>query len=222
MSIPKKVLIIDDDPIQVNIFRAGLENHNFVVATNHIGMNVPLQIEKEMPDIILLDILFPETSGLNIAEYLYQNNYPYIFISGIDDKNTLRAASNMGALGFLIKPINITQLVVEIETAVNWHNNIELKNRRHESINASIENSRKISLAVGLMMARYELNENKAFEILKQAATHRSCRSIDIANQLIDHHQSMQQTSENQDVLNDSQIMEQILIITSLQIDNYP
>jgi AmiR/NasT family two-component response regulator len=220
--MPKKVLIIDDDPIQVNIFRAGLENHNFVVATNHIGMNVPLQIEKEMPDIILLDILFPETSGLNIAEYLYQNNYPYIFISGIDDKNTLRAASNMGALGFLIKPINITQLVVEIETAVNWHNNIELKNRRHESINASIENSRKISLAVGLMMARYELNENKAFEILKQAATHRSCRSIDIANQLIDHHQSMQQTSENQDALNDSQIMEQILIITSLQIDNYP
>ena len=54
--MPKKVLIIDDDPIQVNIFRAGLENHNFVVATNHIGMNVPLQIEKEMPDIILLDI----------------------------------------------------------------------------------------------------------------------------------------------------------------------
>lgn len=188
--MPKKILIIEDDPVQLEFYSAGLKKHNYSVTTNLTGQGIPEQIKQEKPDIILLDIVLPKVSGLKIAEYLHKEFFPYIFVSSSNDQNILEQAYNLGALGFLLKPVNINQLVVEIETALHWHSEKIQLNRRKENINITIENNRKISVSIGLIMERYQINGSDAFESIRSAARSNQCRILDIAIKIIEDHEN--------------------------------
>jgi len=190
--MPTKVLIVDnEDSTILNIFNNELDNHNYSVISNPKGKCAFKQIEQEKPDIVLLNIHFPETTDTYIAEYLSEQEIPFIYMSSAQEQSILKQCHSTNALGLLLKPVNINQLVIEIETALHLHNErIEL-DRRKENINTTIDNNRKISVAIGIIMERYNSIGTEAFEAIRRAARTKQCRILDISNTLIEDHEKI-------------------------------
>jgi response regulator NasT len=91
----------------------------------------------------------------------------------------------------LLTPVSINQLIIEIETALHFDYEKKLLNRRKDNMNTTIENNRKISLAIGLVMERFQINGGKTFDVLRSAARNNQSRVLDVANKLIKDHETI-------------------------------
>ena len=187
--MPRKILIIDSDTSILKTFNKELINHDYSAVTIDKEHSVFKQIEQEKPDIVLLDIHFPDSMDTDIAERLSKEEIPFIFISGSQDQTILKQSDSINALGFLLKPVNINQLIIEIETALHLHNERIQLDRRKENINITIDNNRKVSVAIGIIMERYHSNGAQAFEVIRSAARSKQCRILDISKKIIDEHE---------------------------------
>lgn len=120
----KKILICDDDEGILDLIAFVLEDAGFEPIAEVNSLNVSKVIEKEHPDLLLLDLWMPVLSGDQVLKMLKNNpetsSLPVIVISAsIEGKDI---AAKAGANDFIAKPFDISQLVNSINHVLNWHN----------------------------------------------------------------------------------------------------
>jgi cyclic di-GMP phosphodiesterase len=118
-----KVMIVDDEPINIKVVRKYLEMEGYRNFVSTIDAPHAFEmIRKEKPDVVLLDIMMPEVSGLDILEMLSGNNetarIPVIILTATGDPETKRKALDLGATDLLAKPVDINELVPRIRNAL--------------------------------------------------------------------------------------------------------
>jgi CheY-like chemotaxis protein len=115
-----RILVIDDSTTNIVLLEAILTEKGYQIETALNAREAFLKIEKQIPDLILLDLLMPKVSGFEFLEQLRKNGEtkktPVIVISAIntDDENTQRI-KDLEAVDFLRKPIDIQYLVNRVE-----------------------------------------------------------------------------------------------------------
>jgi len=117
-----KICIIDDEKIILNLYKEKLTRLDYDVITYLSGKDAIENIPKEMPDLILLDIIMPEMDGIKTLEKIradkQMNKIPIIFLTNLDDDKVKKEAVEKGALYFLNKaeylPKNVADLIKEI------------------------------------------------------------------------------------------------------------
>jgi DNA-binding response OmpR family regulator len=79
-------------------------------------------IDKQTPDLILLDLLMPKISGFDFLEEIRKNektvNTPVIVVSALTDEENIEKIMNMGAIDFVKKPIDLQYLVDKVESVL--------------------------------------------------------------------------------------------------------
>ncbi len=185
--MPKKILVIDDDITHTVKLAQTLKENAYSVTFSHPKNPVYPLLDIDKPDLVVLDIICSHTCGL--SEYLSYNTIPFIFTCNGDGNGHIEKAYQQGASNLLLKPINAQQLIIEIETALHWHWEKQQLNRRKENIDKTINNNRKISVAIGIVMERYQIKGPDAFEILRSSARNKQHRIVDIAEKIIDAHE---------------------------------
>ncbi|MCP5455385.1 MAG: diguanylate cyclase [Thermotogae bacterium] len=119
-----KILIIDDSPIDINIINKILkeEYKTFFAKDGYKGIEVAL---KELPDIILIDIMMPGMDGYdvcrNLKNYPETKDIPIVFITAKDETEFEEKGLKAGAIDYIIKPFNPNVLKLRIK------NHVELK-----------------------------------------------------------------------------------------------
>ena len=121
--LDSKILIVDDQDTNVRVVRRYLQLENY---RNIHGLTDPMQVvafvEKLRPDLVLLDIMMPEISGMALLQQLRQHEYgqhlPVIILTAADDLETKARALNLGATDFLGKPIEPVELIPRIRNAL--------------------------------------------------------------------------------------------------------
>ena len=115
----KKILICDDDEGILEMMQMILED-DFMVIAEQNSLNVYTQIEKEKPDLILMDLWMPVLSGDQILKNIRKNeklkNIPVIIISASTDGKKI--ASEAGANGFISKPFDMDNLLETVKSLV--------------------------------------------------------------------------------------------------------
>jgi putative two-component system response regulator len=118
-----KIMIIDDEPINVKVARKYLKlegYENFVTTTE--SREAMALIEKERPDLILLDIMMPHISGLDILAALRADerwqHLPVIILTAANDQATKRRALELGCSDFLAKPVDPTELIPRLHNVL--------------------------------------------------------------------------------------------------------
>lgn len=112
-----RVILVDDDEDLLKIMEtAMLEKYDLLTETDGIeGLN---KIIKYEPDLIILDIMLPKMSGLQICESIkneiYLKDIPLIFVSAKSDKKVIEKARMLGALDFIPKPFDPLELLRKI------------------------------------------------------------------------------------------------------------
>jgi putative two-component system response regulator len=120
MEVKPTILIVDDQPTNLQILgkRLQLENYTIMAAMN--GKIALEMVEERKPDLILLDIMMPEMSGFEVCEKLKNNptsqNIPIIFLTAKTDTEDIVKAFNLGAVDYISKPFNYAELLSRIKT----------------------------------------------------------------------------------------------------------
>ena len=117
---PSRILVIDDSTTNIVLLEAVLTDKGYVIETALTVKEAFARMDKQLPDLILLDLLMPKVSGFDFLEQIRRNEMtkktPVIVISALntDDEN-LQKIKNLDAVDFLRKPIDIQYLVSLVE-----------------------------------------------------------------------------------------------------------
>jgi len=119
----KKVLIIDDEQSFLEITKINLENTGeYKVAILSEAKDIISQIHAFQPDIILLDILMPKIDGVEACRMLNNDQAgkgtPIIILSALDADKDKLMMYKLGVVDFIIKPVEIRDLIAAIEKAL--------------------------------------------------------------------------------------------------------
>ncbi len=113
-----KILIVDDNEFNVQLLVIMLAKYKYKIVTGNSGASAMQQVEKESPDLILLDIMMPDISGYDVAQKLksdpkYQD-IPILFLSALNSNEDIVKGFKYGAEGYITKPFNKEELVTRI------------------------------------------------------------------------------------------------------------
>ncbi len=119
-SFKKNVLLVDDNPMTLRNLRDMLKGlYDVSVATS--GIKAMTEIGKRRPDIIVLDYEMPVCDGKQALEMIRAEeelkDIPVIFLTGINDKDHVRAVLKLKPQGYILKPPSLDDLINEIEKA---------------------------------------------------------------------------------------------------------
>ena len=108
-----KFLIVDDEQDVVDNVSELFTLRNYAVITATSGRKALELVEKEKPNIIILDIRMPDINGIDVLKEV-KKNYPkirVIMLTGVEDESTKNMAIGLGASGYLTKPYSYSELL---------------------------------------------------------------------------------------------------------------
>jgi len=119
MDARKKILIVDDDPVNLDFFQLMLSKLGFEVLEAHDGLDALERLNDFNPDIILLDNIMPNMSGWELTKTLKDDgryrNIPIIMFSALDDVRDKVAGFELGVDDYITKPFNFSEVLARIK-----------------------------------------------------------------------------------------------------------
>lgn len=113
-----KILIVDDVMSNVLLLKVLLTNEKFAIVTASNGRQALEQVEKENPDLVLLDVMMPDMSGFEVAQHLKSNpntaDIPIIFLTALNSTADIVKGFQVGANDFISKPFNKEELIIRV------------------------------------------------------------------------------------------------------------
>ncbi len=113
------ILVVDDDEKIVKFLRLNLSGEGWHVLTARDGAEALRVVEKDSPDLVLLDIMLPRVDGFEVLRQLRQwSQVPIIGLSARGDSADKVKCLNLGADDYIIKPFGIDELVARIKAVL--------------------------------------------------------------------------------------------------------
>jgi response regulator NasT len=181
-----RILLVDDDRLILATLGDGLRRLGYDVRVAPSGEAALTLCVDEAPDLAILDVSMPELGGVELAQRLREaTEVPYLFLSAYSDRDIVQTAVTEGALGYLVKPLDVTQIAPAIEAALARAGEIRALRGREASLQGALTVSRETSTAVGVIMERYRLNRDQAFEALRFHARSQRRRIEEVADEIL-------------------------------------
>ena len=182
----RRILIVDDDPLLLTFLTEVIGHAGYETVTASSGEQALQVVAQGEPDLALLDITMPGMSGLELAARLKaETGVPFMFLSAVDDSESARQAAAHGAVGYLVKPVDAARLMPAFEAGLARADDIRQLRRTEVNLNAALAAGRETSLAVGLLMGKFQTDRNTAFEVLRDHARSSRRKINEVADQLL-------------------------------------
>ena len=118
-SEKKKVLIVEDNELNMKLFHDLLEAHGLETVETRNGMDVVDVARENKPDLILMDIQLPEVSGLDVTKWLKQDedlqDIPVIAVTAFAMKGDEEKIREGGCEDYISKPISVTRFLEVVD-----------------------------------------------------------------------------------------------------------
>jgi response regulator NasT len=176
MTEPKpQILVVDDDRLVLATVVAGLKQADFDVLEADNGDDAILLARRHRPALAILDMRMQGKSGMDVARYLAANtNTGFMFLSAFGDADIIDEATKLGALGYLVKPIDVKQIVPAVRGALARLQDQPPAPRpappRPPTIAPAPTSQREQFVAIGILMERLRLDYDRALEALRAQA----------------------------------------------------
>jgi DNA-binding response OmpR family regulator len=120
MREPPRILIVDDQHVNVDILQTRLAVHGYEIRTAYDGEEALDKARAELPDLILLDIMMPKIDGIEVCKRLKADEalpfMPIIMVTAKADTKDVVAGLDAGADEYLTKPVDQTSLVARVKS----------------------------------------------------------------------------------------------------------
>jgi response regulator NasT len=164
------ILVVDDDRLVLATLVAGLKQAGFEVIEADNGDDAILLARKFKPRLAILDMRMQGKSGMDVARYLAANTTTgFMFLSAFGDADIVEEATRMGALGYLVKPLDVRQIVPAVRAALGRWEEIKAV-PTGVTAEAGRAPGRDEYIAIGILMERLRLDFERALEGLRAQA----------------------------------------------------
>jgi len=171
-----KILVVDDDRLVLATVAHGLVKAGYEIIDADNGDDAILLAREHRPELALLDIRMEGLTGFDVAAYLREYlQTPFMFLSAFADEATVAKVKELGAVAYLVKPLDISQIVPAVEAAFARSAPAAVPAAPAASpaappseLPAQLD---PIALAVGVLMHRYSLPRDEALARLMSLAS---------------------------------------------------
>lgn len=118
------ILVVDDQPINVQLLKRKLEREGIRVTTAYNGLEALASVKKDIPDLILLDVMMPDMDGIEVCQRLQADEatrgIPVIFITARTTKESKLEGLGVGAVDYITKPIDLDETLARVQTQLRF------------------------------------------------------------------------------------------------------
>ena len=140
-----RILVVDDQPINVQLLKRKLEREGMQVIAAYSGQEALDLVAKDNPDLILLDVMMPEMDGIEVCQRLQASeetrSIPVIFVTARSSKEGKLEGLGVGAVDYITKPIDLDETLARVQTQLRFaainREIIDLQRRLTESRRAA-------------------------------------------------------------------------------------
>lgn len=197
MNQKGKILVVDDDRLVLATLTHGLSQAGYEVIDADNGDDAILLAREHKPDLALLDIRMEGKSGFDVAAYLRDYcQIPFMFLSAFSDDATIAQVKALGAVTYLVKPLDIQQIVPAVEAAFANGRKLVQASGTQPPVEAEAPATalttvappleQTIAIAVGIVMHRHSVGRQPALERLQKQAHHEGKPLADLCAQLLE------------------------------------
>ena len=115
-----RILVVDDEPSNIFLLEGLLSAEGFAVSTAFNGREALVKVKTEAPDVVLLDIMMPEITGIDVLEKLKSDpevsDIPVIMVTAKSEAEDVAEALGKGAVEYIKKPINEIEMLARLRT----------------------------------------------------------------------------------------------------------
>ena len=123
MPLPK-ILVVDDQPINVQLLKRKLEKEGIEILTAYSGQEALDSVAHTKPDLILLDVMMPDMDGIEVCQRLQQDedsrHIPIIFVTARSSKEGKLEGLGVGAVDYITKPIDLDETLARVQTQLRF------------------------------------------------------------------------------------------------------
>ena len=190
MSPDKKVtriVIAEDEAIIRLDLRETLEEEGYeVVADTGRGDTAIDLVREHRPDVAIFDIKMPGIDGLDAARVVSAEKIcPVVMLTAFSQREVIEQARDAGALAYLVKPFQKTDLVPAIELAIGRFLELKSLSGERDALDEQLELRKVLDRAKGLLIDQHSLTEQAAFDFIQKMAMSKRMRMLDVAKAIL-------------------------------------
>lgn len=184
----KRVFIAEDEAVIMAGFRMSLRRLGYQIAgVASNGITAIEKIRELKPDLVIIDINMPGCDGLSVMHEINQDELiPFIVITGYYSDELVDQAMEMGAFGYLMKPVDYRQLGAALEVAFGRYHEFMKSQNEVENLRHSLEDRKYIERAKGILMKKYGVSEAEGMKRLQKMARDRGLKLAVISQKIIE------------------------------------
>ena len=185
MSI--RVVIAEDEAIIRLDLRETLEEEGYEVIGEAGRGDVALDLIRELkPDLAILDVKMPGMDGLEVARMIGDEKICGVLVlTAFSQREIIEQARDAGALAYLVKPFQKSDLIPAIEVAIGRFRELQALNGQMEVLGEQLEARKVIDRAKGRLIDEFGLKEQEAFSFIQRTAMKDRSRMRDVAEKIL-------------------------------------
>jgi two-component system, response regulator PdtaR len=167
-----KILIAEDEAIIRLDLKEMLEEEGFDVVGEASDGDAAIRLARErQPDLVIMDIKMPGLDGLSAAERVVSEGISAVLIlTAFSQRDLVHRAAKAGAIGYLVKPFQKSDLVPAIEVALARHAELQAVRKESTDLAGQLETRKLVDRAKGKLMDEQGLTEAEAFRSIQKKA----------------------------------------------------
>ena len=185
MSI--RVVIAEDEAIIRLDLRETLEEEGYEVIGEAGRGDVALELIRELkPDLAILDVKMPGMDGLEVARVVGNEKICGVLVlTAFSQREIIEQARDAGALAYLVKPFQKSDLIPAIEVAIGRYRELQALTGQMEVLGEQLEARKIIDKAKGRLIDDFGLKEQDAFSFIQRTAMKDRSRMRDVAEKIL-------------------------------------
>ena len=182
-----RIVIADNESLIRLDIREMLEDAGHEVVGEAVNGRRAVELTRQhRPDLVLMDIKMPEMDGITAAGKIYADKIaPVILLTAFSQPDIVDKAKDSGVLGYLVKPVQESQLFPAIEIALSRWQEMQGLEDELEKLKDSLETRKMVDRAKGIIMAAHKRGEQEAYRRMQQYAMQKRVTLKDVAQSII-------------------------------------
>ncbi|MCC5421262.1 response regulator [Clostridium perfringens] len=184
----RTIVIVDDEPITRMDTREILEANGYdVVGEASDGFEAIEVCKKYNPSLVLMDIDMPLLDGIKASKVLTKEKLVggVILLTAFEDKKYIEMAKEVGAFGYMIKPVNEKVFIPTVEMCLSKAEEFDELKKDYDKINNKLNDRKLIEKAKGILVKQLNSNENDSYNRIRKLSMDRRTTMAEIAKIII-------------------------------------
>ncbi|MFM8811956.1 MAG: ANTAR domain-containing response regulator [Actinomycetota bacterium] len=188
MTSPVRIVVAEDEAIiRLDLVETLAEEGYIVVADTGRGDTAVELVREHQPDVAIFDIKMPGLDGLEAARMVADEKIcPVVMLTAFSQRQVIEQARDAGALAYLVKPFQKTDLVPAIELAIGRFAEMKAIAGERDHFGQQLELRKLLDRAKGILIDEHQMSEQDAFNFIQKTAMRRRLKMQQVAEGVLD------------------------------------